>query len=140
MVVDHDCQIVGKQAIATVNNKVFSRQHRVGIDLPAQAIGKVENRLALAQAQRRLVRRQAAIAAVAVIVAANLLEALPGAGAVVAFPLALQVGQHCAVKVVAARLVHHVAVPAQAILFQLTENTSSGAGHFARRVDILDTH
>ena len=81
-----------------------------------------------------------AIAAVAVVKPADLLDAATGAGAVIALAMRLQPGQRLAIGVMTLRLPQDVAVPVQAVVLQLMQNARGGAGNFARRIDIFNAH
>lgn len=140
VVIDHHRQVVGKQSVATVDNKIFSRQRLVGDQRAAQAVGELQNRMGLAQTQRGVFRPQPKVAAVTIIDPAYGVDTRAGAGAVVAQPLLAQPGQRLAVGFVPLRLPEYLAVPVQTVVVELAQDGVGGPGDFARRVDIFNTN
>ena len=59
MIVHHHRQIIGEQPIATVDNKIFTRQRLVGDDRTAQLVIKFKDRTRLPQAQSGVFRAEA---------------------------------------------------------------------------------
>ena len=84
MVVNHYRQVIGEQPIATMDDEIFPRQRLVGDQRAAQAVGELQNRTGLAQAQRGVFGAKAQIATVTVVDPADAVNARAGAGAVVA--------------------------------------------------------
>lgn len=56
VVVDHHRQVVGEQPVATVDNKILTRQRLIGDERAAQTVAKLQHRTGLAQAQRGVFR------------------------------------------------------------------------------------
>jgi hypothetical protein len=59
MIVHHHRQIIGEQPIATVDNKIFTRQRLIGDDRAAQPVIKLEDRTRWPQAQSGVFRAEA---------------------------------------------------------------------------------
>lgn len=54
--------------------------------------------------------------------------------------LIAQPGEGVLIGLVTIGLIQHVAVPEQAVVFKLAQNSIRGAGDFARGIDIFNSH
>ena len=123
-----------------MDNKILARQRLIGDERTVQAIGELQHRTGLAQAQRGVFRPQPEVAAVTIVDPAYGMDPRAGAGAVIAQPLFTQPGQRLAVSFMSLRLPEHLAVPVQTVVVKLAQNGVGGPGDFARRVDIFNTN
>ena len=83
VIIHHHRQVIGKQTITAMNNKIYTRQFLVGVNNAAQLISKLRDRMLLADTYCGVVWSMMQFPAMAVVNTANALNTRARAGAVI---------------------------------------------------------
>ncbi len=139
-IVHHHRQVVGVEPIAPAHDEILLGQRRRYRDTTLQAILEVVDRVMLAQAGGAALCTQSEGAAVAVVKTAARHDFAPGTAAPVEIAGPVELLDDFVVAGVTPALVHHLAIPLQAMGLKGLEDKVGGPSHLPRRIDIFDAH
>ncbi|MNH17343.1 hypothetical protein D3C79_770120 [compost metagenome] len=139
-VIQHHGQLISVQAIAAANDKVADLAAQMLFETALDPVIEMVGQLWHPYADGRVLAAVPGVAAQARVNAVIAFELLARAGAGVGQTLTEQAFDHFGIGLVALALVHHLAIPFQAVAFQGVEDRCLGAGGFAGRVDVFHAH
>ncbi len=139
-VVHHHRQVVGVEPIAPAHDEILLGQRHRYRDMTLQAILEVVDRLMLAQAGGAALCAQAEGAAVAVVKAAARHDFAPGTATPVEIAGPVELLDDLVVAGVTPALVHHLAIPPEAMGLKGLEDKVGGPCHLPWWIDIFDAH
>src|SRR5574344_2775569 len=139
-IIDHHGQVIGEQAIAPFEDKILFRQRLGHLNVAESLIVKAIHWVAHAQAHAALFGGQPQGTTVAIVEAAEALNAGPAAVAVIGQTAAMKFIEYRLIAGMAPDLVYHGFIPLQAVGLWGAEDAIGGARDFARRIQILDAY